>query len=58
MSECRLHLVPVRSREAKDFVRTWHRDHAPPPGQIFAVGDDSPTSMPPVCADPVYLRNM
>ncbi|MFJ8091739.1 XF1762 family protein [Streptomyces griseofuscus] len=37
MSEGRLRLVPVRSREAKDFVRR-HRHHAPPPGQIFAVG--------------------
>ncbi|MEU4030537.1 XF1762 family protein [Streptomyces anulatus] len=33
-----LHLVPVRSRQAKDFVRTWHRHHPPPAGQIFAVG--------------------
>src|SRR5690606_32744753 len=33
-----LHLVPVRSREAKDFVRTWHRHHPPPAEQIFAVG--------------------
>ncbi|WP_375256762.1 XF1762 family protein [Streptomyces sp. MNP-20] len=38
MSALRLSLVPVRSRDAKDFVRTWHRHHAPPPGQIFAVG--------------------
>ncbi|MFD5583257.1 hypothetical protein ACFWII_05540 [Streptomyces sp. NPDC127063] len=36
MSASRLHLVPVRSREAKDIVRTWH--HAPPAGQILAVG--------------------
>ena len=43
MSESRLHLVPVRSREAKDFVRTWHH---------------SPASMPPACADPVYLHNL
>ncbi|MFD6898658.1 XF1762 family protein [Streptomyces diastaticus] len=33
-----LHLVPVRSRQAKEFVRTWHRHHPPPAGQIFAVG--------------------
>lgn len=34
-----LRLVPVRSREAKDFVRTWHRHHPnPPAGQVFAVG--------------------
>ncbi|MFF0165458.1 hypothetical protein [Streptomyces prasinus] len=38
MSDTPLHLVPVRSREAKDFVRTWHRHHPPPAGQIFAVG--------------------
>lgn len=33
-----LHLVPGRSRQAKDFVRTWHRHHPPPTGQVFAVG--------------------
>jgi hypothetical protein len=33
-----LHLVPVRSRTAKAFVATWHRHHAAPAGQIFAVG--------------------
>ncbi|MFG2471569.1 XF1762 family protein [Streptomyces canus] len=38
MSAVRLHLVPVRSREAKDFVRAWHRHHPTPAGQIFAVG--------------------
>ncbi|MFC8708859.1 MULTISPECIES: XF1762 family protein [unclassified Streptomyces] len=38
MSDIPLHLVPVRSRQAKDFVRTWHRHHPPPPGLIFAVG--------------------
>ncbi|WP_239157978.1 XF1762 family protein [Streptomyces sp. SID13726] len=38
MSDVRLHLVPVRSRDAKDFVRAWHRHHPPPAGQIFAVG--------------------
>lgn len=38
MSEVRLHLVPVRSRQAKDFVRAWHPHHPPPAGQIFAVG--------------------
>lgn len=34
----RLHLVPVRSRDARAFVAMWHRHHAPPVGQIFAVG--------------------
>ncbi|MGW2051630.1 XF1762 family protein [Streptomyces sp. NPDC001858] len=38
MNGTRLHPVPVRSREAKEFVRTWHRHHLPPAGQIFAVG--------------------
>ncbi|MFF8779538.1 XF1762 family protein [Streptomyces sp. NPDC015140] len=38
MSSTPLHLVPVRSRQAKEFVRTWHRHHPPPAGQIFAVG--------------------
>ncbi|WP_405884347.1 hypothetical protein OG747_40725 [Streptomyces sp. NBC_01384] len=38
MSDAPLHLVPVRSRQAKDFVRTWHRHHPPPARQIFAVG--------------------
>ncbi|MGW5442766.1 XF1762 family protein [Streptomyces asiaticus] len=38
MNDARLHLVPVRSREAKDFVRAWHRHHPPPAGRIFAVG--------------------
>lgn len=38
MSGTRLHLVPARSREAKDFVQTWRRHHPPPAGQIFAVG--------------------
>ncbi|MEU7320937.1 XF1762 family protein [Streptomyces griseoviridis] len=33
-----LHLVPVRFREAAAFVQDWHRHHAPPPGQIFAIG--------------------
>lgn len=37
MNNTALHLVPVRSRQAKEFVRTWHRHH-PPAGQIFAVG--------------------
>lgn len=34
----RLHLVPVRSRQAAAFVREWHRHHRPPTGQIFAIG--------------------
>lgn len=38
MTRQRLHLVPVRSREARRFVAMWHRHHQPPAGQIFAVG--------------------
>ncbi|MFF0740612.1 XF1762 family protein [Streptomyces sp. NPDC004111] len=38
MSNPQLHLVPVRSRQAKEFVRAWHRHHPPPAGMIFAVG--------------------
>ncbi|MFI1377545.1 XF1762 family protein [Streptomyces longwoodensis] len=38
MSESRLHLVPVRSRDAKKFARLWHRHHPPPAGQIFSLG--------------------
>lgn len=34
----RLHLVPVRSREARAFTAMWHRHHPPPVGQVFAVG--------------------
>lgn len=33
-----LHLTPVRSRTARDYVAMWHRHHQPPVGQIFAIG--------------------
>lgn len=33
-----LHLVPIRLHEAAAFAQDWHRHHAPPPGQIFAMG--------------------
>lgn len=33
-----LHLVPIRSRDARNFVAMWHRHHPPPAGQIFAIG--------------------
>jgi hypothetical protein len=33
-----LHLVPVRARDARNFVAAWHRHHAPAIGQVFAVG--------------------
>ncbi|BAC74886.1 hypothetical protein AQJ43_18880 [Streptomyces avermitilis] len=38
MNESRPHLVPVRSRDAEDFVRLRHRHHPPPAGQVFSVG--------------------
>ncbi|MFE2942966.1 XF1762 family protein [Streptomyces sp. NPDC059255] len=38
MSQARLRLVPVRLREAKQFVHAWHRHHPPPVGHIFSVG--------------------
>jgi hypothetical protein len=33
-----LHLVPVRSRAAREFITLHHRHHRPPAGQVFAVG--------------------
>ncbi|MCG8971809.1 XF1762 family protein [Streptomyces sp. CL12-4] len=36
--ETRLHLVPVRQKDAKAFVAQWHRHHKPPPGAVFTVG--------------------
>ncbi|WP_449479049.1 XF1762 family protein [Streptomyces abikoensis] len=30
--------MPVRFRQAAEFVTRWHRHHKPPPGQVFAVG--------------------
>lgn len=36
--ETRLHLVPVRQRDAKEFVAQWHRHHKPPPGAVFTIG--------------------
>ncbi|MFF4276187.1 XF1762 family protein [Streptomyces sp. NPDC001536] len=33
-----LHLVPVRQKDAKAFVATWHRHHRPPAGSVFCVG--------------------
>ncbi|MFE3329027.1 XF1762 family protein [Streptomyces sp. NPDC059176] len=38
MSWPRLHLVPVRSRDAKAFVAAWHRHHPPLAGLVFAIG--------------------
>ncbi|MFM9629803.1 MULTISPECIES: XF1762 family protein [Streptomyces] len=36
--ETRLHLVPVRQKDAKAFVAEWHRHHKPPLGAVFTVG--------------------
>ncbi|WP_245936286.1 XF1762 family protein [Streptomyces cahuitamycinicus] len=36
--ETRLHLVPVRQKDAKVFVAAWHRHHKPPAGAVFTVG--------------------
>ncbi|MGW7090030.1 XF1762 family protein [Streptomyces sp. NPDC054871] len=33
-----LHLVPVRQKDAREFVAAWHRHHQPPPGAVFSVG--------------------
>lgn len=33
-----LHLVPLRFRDARNFVATWHRHHPPPVGMVFTVG--------------------
>ncbi|GHG80181.1 XF1762 family protein [Streptomyces griseocarneus] len=34
----RLHLVPLRQKQTKEFVAEWHRHHRPPPGAVFTVG--------------------
>ncbi|MER7937862.1 MULTISPECIES: XF1762 family protein [unclassified Streptomyces] len=34
----RLHVVPVRQRDAKLFVAEWHRHHRPPAGAVFCIG--------------------
>ncbi|MER8030732.1 XF1762 family protein [Streptomyces bauhiniae] len=34
----RLHLVPVKQKDAKAFVAEWHRHHKPPAGAVFCVG--------------------
>lgn len=33
-----LRLVPVSWRDARGFVREWHRHHRPPPGTKFTIG--------------------
>ncbi|MEU9355061.1 XF1762 family protein [Streptomyces griseoloalbus] len=38
VEESRLHLVPLRQKDAKAFVAAWHRHHKPPPGAVFTVG--------------------
>ncbi|MFD0392759.1 hypothetical protein ACFQ3Z_08550 [Streptomyces nogalater] len=47
MSPSRLHLVPVRFRQAKDFMRAWHRHHAPLPGRS---SPSAPPTTPAPCA--------
>ncbi|MFZ3557215.1 XF1762 family protein [Streptomyces sp. BH055] len=37
-SGVRLHLVPLRQKQAKEFVAQWHRHHGPPAGAVFTVG--------------------
>ncbi|MER7761536.1 XF1762 family protein [Streptomyces sp. NPDC097619] len=34
----RLHVVPVRQKDAKAFVAAWHRHHRPPVGAVFCLG--------------------
>lgn len=34
----RLRLVPVTFRQAREFVRDWHRHHRPPIGHKFSIG--------------------
>lgn len=33
-----LHLCPLTHKEAKRFIRAYHRHHMPPTGGLFAVG--------------------
>jgi hypothetical protein len=33
-----LHLVPIRARDARDFVEGWHRHLQPPQGWVFCIG--------------------
>ncbi|MBG7704849.1 hypothetical protein HCJ76_44010 [Streptomyces sp. MC1] len=34
----RLHVVPIRQRDAKAFVTAWHRHHKAPAGAVFCIG--------------------
>jgi hypothetical protein len=34
----KLHIVPVRFRDASDYVAMWHRHHAPPLSHKFSIG--------------------
>ncbi|KUL53167.1 hypothetical protein [Streptomyces sp. NRRL S-1521] len=51
MSDAPLHLVPVRSRQTKEFMRTWYRHHPPPAARIFAVAT---TTSPASTDDSLY----
>jgi hypothetical protein len=33
-----LRIVPVRFRDARDFVAAWHRHNKPPVGMVFCLG--------------------
>ncbi|MEU9925088.1 XF1762 family protein [Streptomyces griseoluteus] len=37
-SLARLHVVPIRQRDAKEFVTVWHRHHKAPAGAVFCIG--------------------
>lgn len=34
----RLRIVPIRFRDACEFVKVWHRHHEAPVGHIFSIG--------------------
>ena len=33
-----LRIVPIRFRDACEFVQMWHRHHPPPRGHVFSIG--------------------
>ena len=33
-----LRVVPVSSKDAKEFCALWHRHHGPPPGTVYSMG--------------------
>ncbi|MFG2924209.1 tryptophan synthase subunit alpha [Streptomyces sp. NPDC048305] len=63
MSSTSLHLVPVRSRQAKEFVRTWHRRHPPPGGSLLtrppcALGTFVPAGLHSPRAERRHLKQL